>query len=108
MVTDGSNAPDGPSSGQPSANDRTVDWGLLVFLALAALALVLPHASLSFVGVYWAALVAIAIFVLWFKVMQTTCMSGGFICSVVAMMVLFNTIAIVLVAMVRFVASQFS
>ena len=52
--------------------------------------------------------VAIAVFVLWATVMPTTCMSGGLICSLVAMAVLFNTIGIVLAAVIRFVVSLFS
>lgn len=40
--------------------------------------------------------------------MPTTCMSGGLICSMVAMMVLFNTFGILLAAAIPFVVSLFS
>jgi hypothetical protein len=79
--------------------------GLLLFIVLANVAFWLPHVFTAFVGVYWGALVAVVVFVLWFGFMPTTCMSGGLICSMVAMLVLFNTIGVLLAAAIRFVVS---
>ena len=76
------------------------DWGdiagLLVFLLLALGALAAPHVALQFAGVYWAAAVAFGVFVAWIGVMPTTCMSGGLYASMIAIAILFNTIAIVM------------
>jgi hypothetical protein len=67
-----------------------------------------PHSAISLVGLNWAAVVAVAVFFVWVTVMPTTCMNGGLICSIVAMAVLFNTIGIVLAAVIRFVVSLFT
>jgi hypothetical protein len=87
-----------PGGGLPSASHGPVDYGLYVFFALGVLAVAAPQLSFIFGGPYWAALAAIAVFVLWISVMPTTCMSGGLYCSLVAMAILFNTLGIVLFA----------
>ena len=108
MAAEELNGPDAPSKGLNAPNHDTVDWGLIVFLALGIVALLVPHISIPFVGVYWAAVVAVAVFVLWGTVMPTTCMSGGLICSLVAMAIFFNTTGLVLAVVIRFVVSLFS
>ena len=108
MVTQDSNAGDESKGGLTKVDHRSALLGLYLFLVFAIAALVLPHAALLFWGVYWAALAACIVFVVWFGVMPTTCMNGGLICSLVAIMVLFNTVGIVLVALVKFTVSLFS
>jgi hypothetical protein len=108
MTTDESMAPHKPGNDSPLAVSKRVDLGLTVFLALGAVACLLPHVSILFVGVYWAVLVATAVFVLWSAVMPTSCMNGGLICSLVAMAVFFNAIGIALGASIRFVVSLFT
>lgn len=108
MTTDESNTYGERSDELRPQNYEGIDWGLIVFLTLGIAALLLPYISIPFVGVYWAAVVAIAVFVVWVTVMPSTCMNGGLICSLVAMAVLFNTIGIVLGAAVRFLVSLFS
>lgn len=107
MTTDDSNATHEPSD-EFSAQTKGVDWALILFLSLGVAALLLPHISLPFVGAYWAAVLAVAIFALWVMVMPTTCMNGGLIFSLVAMAVLFNTVGIVLAAAIRFAVSLFT
>ena len=102
------NSPGDPSREPKTRNHEGVDWGLFVFLALGIVALLVPYISIPFVGVYSAAVVAVAVFVLWVMVMPTTCMSGGLICSLVAMAIFFNTIGLVLAAVIRFLVSLFS
>ena len=97
-----------PSEELNAQNYEGVDWGLFVFLALGIVALLVPHISIPFIGLYWATVVAVAVFVLWLMVMPTTCMSGGLICSLVAMAIFFNTIGLLLAAVIRFVVSLFS
>jgi len=108
MVTQDSNARDESNGGLTTVNHRSALLGLYLFLVFASAALVLPHATLLFWGVYWAALAACIVLAVWFGVMPTTCMSGGLICSLVAIMALFNTVGIVLLALVKFTVSLFS
>jgi hypothetical protein len=108
MARDALNAQDEPDGELRSWERETVDWGLVVFLVLAVIALLLPHISISFGGVYWGAGVAVALFVVWGGMMPTTCMSGGLVCSLAAMLILFNTIGIVLAAIIRLVVSLFT
>lgn len=89
-------------------DEKRFDGGLIVFLALAALVLLSPHIAIVFVGLYWAAVIAVGVCALWVTVMPTTCMNGGLICSCVAMAILFNTIAIVLGAIIGLVVSWFT
>lgn len=107
MTLDESKVPHEPSDESHAPSYEGVDWGLFIFLTLGVVALLLPHISISFVGLYWAGVVAVVVFVVWVTVMPTTCMSGGLICSLVAMAVLFNTLGIVLAAGIRFVVSLF-
>lgn len=108
MTKDQANASNERSEQLPVPDYEGMDWGVLIFLVLGVVALSLPYIATSFVGGYWAAAVAVAVLVLWFAVMPTTCMSGGLICSLVAMAIMFNTIGFVLVAAIRFVVSLFS
>ena len=97
-----------PNATTKPASDRRLTLGPLLFFVLANVAFWLPHIMTSFVGVYWAALVAVVVFTLWVSFMPTTCMNGGLICSMVAMLVLFNTVGILLAAAIRFVVSLFA
>ena len=108
MTLDESKVPLEPSDESQAPSNEGMDWGLVIFLTLGVVALLLPHISIPFVGLYWAAVVAVVVFVVWVTVMPTTCMSGGLVCSFVAMAVLFNTLGIVLAAGIRFVVSLFS
>ncbi|QDU12113.1 hypothetical protein V202x_55380 [Gimesia aquarii] len=105
MVTEKSNTCSEPSDEVPAQSYEGIDWGLAIFLVLGVVALLLPHVSIPFVGVYWAAAVAVVVFVVWNTVMPTTCMSGGLICSLVAMAVIFNTLGIVLAVVIRLIVS---
>lgn len=89
-------------------NQKRFDWGLLLFIALGVAALVSPHCAILFAGLYWAAVVAVGVCALWVTVMPTTCLNGGLICSFAAMAILFNTIAIVLGAIIGLVVSWFT
>jgi hypothetical protein len=84
---------------------RTWDVGLCVFLFLALVAILGPHIVAVVWGLYAAALVAIVVCVTWLVTMPTTCMSGGLVCSLAAMAILLNTIAVGLAALGRFVFS---
>jgi hypothetical protein len=105
MTTDDSVTSHEQDNGFPGPNNDGVDWGLLVFLTLGVAALLSPYALIPFVGVYWAAAAAVGVLLVWFAVMQTTCINGGLICSLVALAILSNTIGIVIGATIRFAAS---
>lgn len=102
MCNEPSHVPNDPVAKEHSLVHRRVDAGLYAFLALGTIALLSPHVVIVLAGVYWAALFAVILLVLWFSLMQTTCMNGGRICSLVAMMVLVNTVAIVLAASLKY------
>lgn len=108
MTTDNSEGPVGPGRGLRSADHQRVNYGLLLFFVLGVLAVAAPQLAFKFAGPYWAALAAVAVFVLWISVMPTTCMSGGLYCSLVAMTILSNTVVILLFAAIRFAVSLFS
>lgn len=73
-------------------------WGLIAFLGLAGLVVLLPRLTASLIGVDGAAIVAIFVAVIWCKVLPTTCRSGGYIASIVALLILGNAIVFVLIA----------
>lgn len=108
MTNDELQTADGGGGEPPFANVQAVDCTLLALLALGVLALGLTHAAMVFLGVYWAGVAAVGVFVLWFSLMPTTCMNGGLVFSLVAMAVLCNTIGVVVAAAIRFVISLFS
>ena len=87
---------------EDSPNPETPGMSLRWFLVLAIFAFLTPFLVIPFLGLYWGAAAAIAIFVLWVYLMPTTCMNGGLICSFVATMLLVNTICMVLFAVIRF------
>lgn len=97
-----------PSDGHPDQSHAGVDWGLIVISILAFVALLFPHFSNSFAGVYWAAAVAIAVWSFWVKVMPTSCINGGLIYSFLAITILLNTVGFMLIAIVRFVVALFA
>lgn len=97
-----------PGDQFPTQNERGIDWGFALFLVLGVVALLLPSLSIPFVGVYWAAVVVVIVLVVWFTVMPTTCMSGGLICSLVALVILSSTLGIVLIAVARFIVSFYT
>lgn len=105
MANAESNTPHERGDGPATQNSPGVDRGLLQFVALGSLALVLPLVVAVFAGVFWAAAVSMAVCVLWFTRMQTTCMNGGMICSLTAIAVICNTTGIVFAAGLRFVTS---
>lgn len=96
---------DQAGKGPSTRNSPGMDWGLLQFVALGSLALVLPLVVALFTGVFWAAAVAMAVCVLWFTRMQTSCINGGMICSLMAIAVMCNTTGLVLAAGLRFLTS---
>jgi hypothetical protein len=108
MTTDNSEGPVEPGKGLRSADHQPVEYRLLVFFALGVLAVAAPLIAFKFAGSYWAALAAAVVLVLWFSVMPTTCMSGGLYCSLIAMLIFFNTVGILLFAAIRFAVSLFS
>lgn len=83
--------------------DRQQNTGLWVFMLLAVVAFAIPHVALIFFGVYWSALIAVLVLILWVRTMPTTCMSGGLICSLVMLCVVGNTAALTIVAIGRMV-----
>ncbi len=107
MTTDESNTCSEAIDDVPTHGYEGIDWGLIAFFLLGVTALGMPNISIAFLGVYWAAIVAVGIFAIWFTFMPTRCINGGLICSVVAIAVLVNTIGFVFGAVIRFVASLF-
>jgi hypothetical protein len=95
------------SESSPTQSGGT-DWRLIAFVSIAIAALLGPHISLTFIGVYWSAALSVAIFAVWFSVMQTTCINGGMICSLFAMAILLNTIGLVFLAVVRLIVTLFT
>lgn len=83
--------------------DRRRDAGLLIFILLAVVALAIPHLALVFFGVYWSALIAVLVFILWVRTMPTTCRSGGLICSLVMLSIVGNTAGLTIVAIGRMI-----
>lgn len=76
------------------------NWELIGFLSLAAFVVLLPSLSASLIGLEGAAILAIFIAVIWCKVLPTTCRSGGYIASIVALLIIGNAMIFVLLAMV--------
>lgn len=93
---------------QDVRSHERMQWGLIVFLALGMCAILTPHATVWVAGVYWGAVLAGVVLIVWVMVMQTSCMNGGLICSLVAMIILSNSLGIVLAAVVRYLVSTFS
>jgi len=87
------------SKQEPTPLSReSAEWGLYIFLALAVGALALPFAVLPIIGVYWTAVIAVVVCIIWFRVMPTTCINGAFVCSLMAMMILVNAISMIVIA----------
>lgn len=90
--------------GPPSPDDKLVDWGALAFLVLAVVAYFAPYLSAIIIGPYWAVAVAIVVAVLWFRNMQTTCINGAMICSLVAFAIAGNMVSTAVIAIIHFAA----
>lgn len=95
-----------PPDQLPSKSFIPENWGLYVFMVLAAVALVSPTLLAPIVGIYWAAVIAVAVAAFWFTTMPTTCFSGGYFCSIVALAILGSTLAILLAAALRLQAGS--
>ena len=100
--------PDESNRDLHTQDNATVDWGLIVVLTLGLIPLLTPLIAIQYVGIYWAAVVAVVVFLIWCFVMPTTCMNGGLIFSILAMSLLFNTAIIITTAAVTFLISLFS
>jgi hypothetical protein len=74
-------------------------FGLAVYLALAVAAVLTPHVVAALWGVYWAATVATVVFGMWVSTMPCTCMSGGLLCSLVAMVIFVNAVVLLLASL---------
>jgi len=107
MSTDNITPPHEPNDQSLTLEKSGADWELIAFLALGLTAILLPFCLRPFVGIFWGALAAIGVNILWFKLMPTTCINGAFICSIVAMASLSNTIGFVLAAILRIVVFSF-
>lgn len=100
--------PDESNRDLHTQDNATVDWGLIVVLTLWLIPLLIPLFSFLYVGIYWAAILAVVALLIWCFVMPTTCMNGGLIFSILAMSLLFNTAIIITTAAVTFLISLFS
>lgn len=99
--------PDESNRDLHTQDNTTVDWGLIIVLTLAIIAFLIPHISIFFGGIYWAAVLAVVVFLTWGFTMPTTCMNGGLIFSMIAMILLLNTFIFVAVAIVSFLEYLF-
>ncbi|WP_417393858.1 hypothetical protein [Gimesia chilikensis] len=100
--------PDESNRDLHTQDNATVDWGLIVVLTLGLIPLLTPLIAILYVGIYWAAVVAVVVFLIWCFVMPTTCINGGLNFSILAMSLLFNTAIIITTAAVTLLISLFS
>lgn len=102
----------GNDSYLPSGSSQTIGnrGGLLLaaFSISALVAIAIPSALLAVAGVYCAAVASIVIAALWFCLVPTTCRSGGYLCSLLAMPIFFNAIAFALFATAYFIRAHVS
>lgn len=75
---------------------------LCLFVLFAFLAMLLPGVILEIFGLYWAALAYFIVGCLWLCLMPTTCRSGGFIASVLALPILLAGVCMPFIALVVF------
>ena len=88
-----------------TTSPEPIDRGLVVALVLAVVAIAAAPATLFIAGIYWAALVALAVFLLWTSTMPSSCMNGGFIFSLVMLALLGNVLGTSLMALAKLVIS---
>ncbi len=98
MVVDSNAAPRALERQTPEQQSTSAD---VLFLLCTLIALIAPACSIMYLGLYGAALIAIIVAAAWLYLFPSSCMRGGLIYSLAALLIVCAALLMSLVAVVR-------